>query len=216
MRLHPLQLKLLNSSDNINLEKMSLRQIGKLINEKHPQKISHHLDQLQKKGFIRIDRVSGKIIKVKRGKIVNSDLVNIPILGNANCGEALSFADEYPDGFLKISKRFISRRKNIFAIKAKGNSMNRASIKGYNIEDGDYIIVDGENRDPKNDDYILSIIDETANVKKFLVDRKKNQIALLSESTEDYPPIFIHPDDKFMINGVVKYIIKKPKVEWPN
>ena len=212
MTIHPIQQKLLKISENINLSKMSLREIAHLVEEKHPQKISHHLFQLEKKGLIKIDRRSGNIKKVKAGE--NNNLITVPILGTANCGEANIFANENLEGYLKISKKFINKDKNIFAIRAHGLSMNKANIKGFNIEDGDHVIVDGGNRNPNSGDYVLSIIDETANIKRFHIDKSKKQIALISESTENLPPIYIHPDDKYMINGVVKYVIKKPKVSW--
>lgn len=212
MTIHPIQQKLLKISENINFSEMSLREIARLVEEKHPQKISHHLAQLEKKGLIKVDRRSGNIKKIKAGK--NNNLITVPIVGSANCGEANIFAFEDIEGHLKISKKFINKNKNIFAIKAHGLSMNRANIKGFSIENGDYVIIDGENRNPNSGDYVLSIIDEMANIKRFHIDKDKKQIALISESTENLPAIYIHPDDKYMINGVVKYVIKKPKVNW--
>lgn len=212
MVIHSIQQKLLKISEDINLNKMSLREVAHLVDEKHPQKIRHHLTQLEKKGLIKIDRRSGNIERIKKGEIKNADLIMVPILGGANCGEATIFADENLEGYLKISKKFINQGRKIFAIKAHGPSMNKASIKGFNIEDGDYVVIDGENRNPNNGDYVLSIIDDAANIKRFYMDKDKKQIALLSESTENLPLIYIHPKDKYMINGVVKYVIKKPKI----
>jgi len=209
--LHPIQSKLLNIVEKINLKTNSLRQVGKLIDVDHPQKVLHHIEQLEKKGIIKIDKRNGKIKRIRKEKIQKSNFVVIPILGAANCGDANIFADEYLDGYLKISKSIINDNKNIFAIKASGNSMNKANIKEKNIEDGDYIIIDGEKRNPKSGDYVLSVIDETANIKKFFINNDET-ISLMSESTEKHPMIVIHSDDKFMINGIVENVIKKPKV----
>ena len=79
------------------------------------------------------------------------------------------------------------------------------------IEDGDYIIVDTK-KQPQSGSYVLAIIDNCANIKKLLLNSKNKIISLISESTENHPTIFIHENDKFLINGVVKYIIKKPVV----
>ncbi len=209
--LHPIQSKLLNIIEKINLKTNSLRQVGKLIDVDHPQKILHHIEQLEKKGIIKIDKRNGKIKRIRKEKIQKSNFVVIPILGAANCGDANIFADEYLDGYLKVSKSIIDDNKNIFAIKASGNSMNKADIKKKNIEDGDYVIIDGEKRNPKSGDYVLSIIDEMANIKKLFVNIDET-ISLMSESTEKHPTIIIHQDDKFMINGIVKNVIKKPKI----
>ena len=90
--------------------------------------------------------------------------------------------------------------------------MNMANIDGKSIEEGDFVIIDSENRNPKSGDYVLSIIDGCANIKRFARDRVNNCYVLLSESTKDYPPIFIDEKDfsSYMINGEVIKVIKKP------
>ena len=52
-----------------------------------------------------------------------------------------------------------------------------------------------------------------ANIKKFFLDRENRQVVLMSESTKDFPPIYIHEDDEFMVNGKVVQVIKKPRFE---
>ena len=101
----------------------------------------------------------------------------------------------------------------LIAIRASGNSMNKANIKNKNIDDGDYVIVNCKIK-PKNGDYVLAIIDDCANIKRLSINLKDKIISLISESTENHPTIFIHKDDYFMINGVVKYVMKKPKISW--
>ena len=90
------------------------------------------------------------------------------------------------------------------------------AVKGNTIEDGDFVIIDKNDKNPNNGDYVLSIIDDVANIKKFVRDRKNKQIILLSESTEDLPPIYIHPKDfsEYIIGGKVIQVIKKPNLKW--
>jgi len=215
MRLHPTQEKLLKIVSKINLEKMSLRDIGLLVDESHPQKISHHLNQLEKKGFIEIDKKTGQArlinSEIKRG---DSEIVAVPIYGGADCGEAKIFAEGNLAGYLRVSRRLIGKVKNIFAVRAQGSSMNRAKVNGaQTIEEGDYVLVDPVNKNPRNGDYVLSVIEGCANIKKFFWDKKEKQIALVSESTEDFKPIYIHADDDYMINGLVKNVIKTSSFE---
>jgi repressor LexA len=95
-------------------------------------------------------------------------------------------------------------------IKAIGNSLNRAkNVAGGPIKNGDYVIVDCNNKNPQNGDYVLSIIDEAANFKRFY--REGDMIKLVSESSEEYPPIYIHESemDEYTVNGVVVRVIKK-------
>jgi repressor LexA len=210
--MHKIQEQILKLTDSKNLGQMTLREIGEIIGEKYPQKIKHHLDQLQKKGLLKIDRKAKIISRNSRGPVGNSKLMSIPIVGAANCGPATIFANENIEGYLKISKSILRKCQNIFAIRAQGLSMNRAEINGQVIEDGDYLLVDSSQTSPSNGDIILSVIDDMANIKKYVWDEDNNQIVLVSQSTKDIPPIYIHEDDSFMINGKVIQVIKRPKI----
>lgn len=192
---------------------MTLREIGKLIEVDHPQKVKHHMKQLEKKGLLKSDGRHGIVEQVKGGLDAISNFVSIPILGTANCGPATFFADENFEGYLKVSTGIVDKKNGFFAIKASGNSMNKADIKGHSIEDGDYVIVNSEDKNPHDGDYVLSIIDDVANIKRFRIDKINNQIVLVSESATDYPPIFIHPDDEFNVSGKIAMVIKKPRFD---
>ena len=196
---------------------MSLRQIGKLIGkENSPQKVKHHLLQLEKNGLIKINRLEKEIARTKPGSIANSKLISIPILGSANCGPATIYAEQNIEGYLTISGKLLSKKKDVFAIKASGYSMNKANINGECIEDGDYVVVDPQYRSVKNGDYVLSIIDAVANIKRYFKDKDNRRIILLSESSASFSPIFIHYDDidSYLINGKIIQVIKKPKTTW--
>jgi len=212
--MHPIQQKILNFAENLNLKRDGLRQIGRLIGEPHPFKVSYHLKKLEENGFIKINKKTGAISHTENNNKIQKGLfLAIPVLGSANCGEANIFAEENLEGYIKVSKNIIKAKDGLLAIKASGNSMNKANIDGQNIEDGDYVIVDTK-KQPQTNNYVLAIIDNCANIKKLIVNSKNKIISLISESTENHPTIFIHEDDKFLINGVVKYVIKKPIINW--
>lgn len=205
--MHIVQEKLLKLIEGQDISQMTLRQIGELVGESLPQKIKHHLSQLDKKGFITID--SQKNIK-RSVPEAGSDkvLLSIPILGAASCGPATMYADSNVEGFLKISKRLVRKQSGIFAIKASGNSLNRANINGQNVESGDFLIIDRTEISPNDGDYILVVIDDMATTKKFVSDKLNERIALISESTHNYTPIFLHREDQFTICGKVIEVIK--------
>ncbi len=220
MIMHEIQVKILKLLDKKDFDGLTLREIGKKIGvEDSPQKIKHHLLQLEKKGMIFIDRVNKKIIKVGNGinKDISKNIISLPILGNASCGFATVFADENIEGYLKISKNVIGNKdvKRLFVIRAIGDSMNLANINGNNIEEGDYVVVDLSVNEPEENDYVLSTIDKCANIKRFHLDTKNKMVMLFSESTKDYPPICIHFDDfdEYYISGKVIQVIKKPKID---
>ncbi|MBP9763415.1 MAG: hypothetical protein KBD10_01555 [Candidatus Pacebacteria bacterium] len=209
--MHSLQEKILQKIGQEGLKGLTLRQIGEMIGEKFPQKIKHHLIQLEKKGLVKIDKATKTITRATSGTNKNTGLVSVPIAGTANCGPATILATENIQGYLKISKNILKKCKNIFAIRAQGLSMNKALIDGKTIEDGDYLIIDTDRKTPRNGEIVLSVIDDMANVKRYIWDEINNQVVLASDSTQSIPPIFIHEDDSFMINGTVIQVIKSPK-----
>lgn len=211
--MHLLQKGLLEFVNTHDLGTMSLRQIGELFGEKHPQKIKYHLSQLAKRGLIEINPEERTVRKVMPTTGDNSRLVNIPILGSANCGPATIFAQENIQGYLKVSSKIIKPKLGLFALKAQGDSMNKATIDGSNIEEGDYVIIDSERRAPRNRDRVLCVTGGLANIKRFVKDDLNQQVILSSESTVDFPPIVLHPDDvEFLICGTVTKVIKKPTI----
>lgn len=217
--MHNIQNKLLKLIQERNLGQLTLDQIGDLlgIRPRSPQKVKHHLGQLEKKGFIRVDKSRGTIEKTGFGSLTGflrrGKLFAIPILGAANAGPAQLLAEPNIEGYLRISSTLVGRRssKGLFALKVDGPSMNRAAIGGKKIEDGDYVIIDSEHREPKEGEIVLSVIDGMANIKKFHFDKVNRQIVLISDSTHDIPPIYIHEDDDYIVNGKVVQLIKKPK-----
>ena len=206
--MHRIQEKLLKNIEGKNLSGMTLREIGETIGESSAQKVKHHLTQLSKKGFITYDSIHREIKKAQ--SISKEGFVSLPVVGSANCGPATIFADENIVGYLKVSKKLVPRKGKLFVLRAEGSSMNRANIKnGKNIEDGDFVVVDPEQKHPEAEEYVVSVIDEVANIKKFVPDKKNHRIILKSESTKDYLPIFIHEDDKYHVSGKVIDVIKK-------
>jgi SOS-response transcriptional repressor LexA len=214
--MHTIQEKLLKISEEKNLADMSLRDIGKLIHEKSPQKIKHHLLQLEKHGLLQMDRLSKVIIRTQPYGTGRNSLMAIPIYGTANCGPATAYASQEAEGYLRVSGKLLSKKKGVFAIKASGHSMNKANINGECVEDGDYDLVDPTCTVIKNGDYVLSVIDGMANIKRYFRDLEHQRIILLSESSASISPIFIHRDDmdNYLVNGKVIQVIKKPKTAW--
>ena len=66
-------------------------------------------------------------------------------------------------------------------------------------------------RKHQKQEIILSIIEGAANIKKYVDDKKHGQIVLISESTVNYPPIYIDQNMDYLVNGVVVQVIKSPK-----
>ena len=207
------QQKILDFVMENDISKFSYREIAKRLNLSSPQIVIHHLNQLRKKGLIYQDKEKNvRVAKLKSSSVDN--FFRIPIVGAANCGPAMELAQESITGFLTISQRILNKSngKDLIAVKAVGNSLNKAKIFGDNVNDGDYLIVDCSKRQPENGEYVLSVMDSVANFKKFFKDDDSKEIRLVSESTLNIPPITLHEDDLetsgYLVNGVVIKVVK--------
>ncbi len=214
--MHQFQKKLLSLlSRNFKINyKDGVRSVGRIIGTENPQNVKYHLDQLEKQGKIFINKKTYDVILPKTLKQSMNKIFSLPIIGIASCSPSGIFADEDIEGYVKISQKAVGEKspKSLFVIRAVGDSMNQAkNVKGGTIENGDYVIVNSS-KAPKDGDYVLSIIDESANIKKLYKDRANKEIRLVSESTIDFAPIIMTEDDlreeNYFINGVVERVIK--------
>jgi SOS-response transcriptional repressor LexA len=222
--MHPLQEKLLQLSKFRDLSKLSYREIGRQLSGSddsykriNPQNIVYHIDRLIKAGTFNEDQRPQKhqISNIKNP--INSAkpairLANIPIVGSANCGPADIFADGRIEGYLKISPTKLKSKniQNLFALKASGDSMNSTNIGGDSINDGDFVIVDSTLRTPKDGERVVVVDEDLANIKRIYFDYSTQTVVLVSESTENFSPIYVDPKDNWegLISGTVIQVIK--------
>lgn len=191
---------------------MGLREIARELDVKNPQNIKFHLKKLSDAGLL--DFEMRPSVKIQTNEHSTSSLIRIPILGAVSAGPATQRAENELSGFLRISSALLKTKnyKDLFALKVAGLSMNRANVNGMPINDGDYAIVDSSKRSPKDGDYVIAVVDGLANLKRFLFDKENNQVVLMSESSEDYLPIFVHPQDnnEGLISGSVVQVVRQP------
>lgn len=214
--MHVIQEGLLRLNQDNNVMEMKLSELAQKLNVDHLQKVKHHRDQLFKKGLIKRAENPKTVTSESIG--ATSMLLKIPVLGAANAGPASIYADGTVTGYLRVSDALLPKliaRDTLYALRVVGRSMNLAKI-GLNklpAEDGDYIIADGSSYDPKSNDYVVSLIDGKANLKKLIIDNANEQIALISESTDDFPPIIIHNDDsvEYLAQSKIVHVVKPPR-----
>lgn len=209
--MHEIQKKLVALARITDLSELSYRQVGSRIGVEHPNTVSHHLKQLYKKGVL-VKNAQGNTLAVGDEQ-QTQNMLNIPIMGRANCGHATEFATDDIKGYLKVSPSTVKTKQldKIFALQAVGNSMTQADIGNLGIENGDYVLVkQAQWGDISDGDYIVSVIEGMANIKKIFVDVENHRILLNSESNEPLPPIIIAAEDLswYNINGRVVEVIK--------
>src|SRR3989338_8651411 len=99
----------------------------------------------------------------------------------------------------KVIKTIIPKKIESFSVPILGSAnagpatiFAEGKINGKNLEEGYFVLIDSEYKNPKNDDYVLSVIDGCANLKKFERDAKTGTIRLLSESKNPkHKPIYV-------------------------
>jgi len=168
-----------------------------------------HLIALEKKGFIfRTGQPRGIHMVENDDQIVYDYLVGVPILGYANAGIPMVAAEEENLGVLKIDRNMLRKKKNLFSLIIKGDSMDLAKIDGETLDDGRYIVVQ-KDAEFEDGDIVVAIIDNCATVKRFK--RAKNMIILYPDSSNPLnQPIYIDRNTEGLINGKVVKVLENP------
>ncbi len=206
--MQPIQEKLYKLIQTEDITGKSLREIGRRIGVAHPQSVKYHLRRLVDAGF-----VSTKSMSVSP-KIDQNGMVTIPVLDELNIVGQDATSIKSIKTNLRVAKtilngKVITNLKHVYAVRAFGNFMNRGNIDGTNIEDGDYVLINVAQTKPKNGDVVLSSTEGYAAVRKYLKDGL-GQVVLITESTQDYPPIYLDDHVAHCVLGRALQVIKKP------
>lgn len=157
--------------------------------------VHEHITELVDKGYLRRDerKERGLYLPAKR-----QQYIEVPLVGSIACGQPIE-AIEMPNEFIKVAREE-SLRGNIYALKAKGESMVEDGIL-----DGDIIIIKKQ-ESAENGDTVVAIIDDNqATLKKYY--QEKNQIKL-QPANPAFEPIY---RKEVEIRGVVVKIIRNLK-----
>lgn len=182
----------------------TLKELGVFLKTKKMKMASlngpvQYLKALEGKGYVqRFPRPRG--IRLLEGNIKN--FVEIPLVGNADCGEPLSFADDQVEDYINVSKKIIrGDKKDYFFVKAVGDSMDREGINN-----NDYVLA-RKTHDVENGANVLAVINGLGTIKKVRKDNDK--LVLMPSSTNPkHKPIVLHPEDDVLICGKVERVIK--------
>lgn len=165
-----------------------------------------HLMALEKKGYVYRNGKPRGIVLTDPNYVQNT--YGIPILGFANAGKPLVFAEEDVIGTLQVDKELVKNNSNTFALIVKGDSMNLKKVDRVPISDGNYAIV-RKGADFRNGDPVLAVINNAATIKSFK--KSHNSIILYPESSNPvHTPIYIRDGNDFYINGKVIAVLENP------
>ncbi len=186
-------------------EAPTLAEIQDAVGIKTKRGVAKHLDALEKKGYI---YRNGKTRGISLDTPINSGMYDIPILGYANAGQPLVYAEEEMVGSLKVDKEMLPDSKELFALIVKGDSMNKRLINNVSVADKNFVVIDKSSQF-RDGDVVLAVIDNAATLKTFK--RGSNSVILYPESSNPiHTPIYLREDSDAMINGKVVAVLENP------
>ncbi|XOB41391.1 MAG: LexA family protein [Candidatus Nealsonbacteria bacterium] len=197
--LHPTQKKLLNILIKNSDDPLTIRAMQNILDISSPSVVAHHLEQLEKKGYLKRNPYNPRDYQVLKDA-PEKKITYLNLYGLAHCGPSGSILDGNPIDRIAISTKLLTfPSSEAFMIKAKGDSMIPK------INGGDFIIVK-KNNSPDNNSIVVCINDGEVLIKKIRVEKDKNKKRyILISLNSKYPP-FLAKDD-FRIEGEVKSVI---------
>jgi repressor LexA len=193
--IHPTQLRLyaLLKEENQN-ESLSLRDIASLIGVNSPNTVEHHLQQLEKKGYIFRDKESGRIEALQEPA---TDMMYLNLYGSAQCGPDGLFAEDNIIERMALPAKQLHIKPDCFLVRAQNDSMQPM------IYDGDLVVVE-KNESPTNGSVVVLTHDDGAKIKKLFVE---NGTMVLQSLNTNYPPIVVSEPEQVYIAGTVRSVI---------
>ena len=162
--------------------------------------IQRLIDGLVERGFIEKKNNKKRAINIIEDSIPkkNSQLINLPLLGNIAAGSPIEAIENTNDN-IEVPKNLVSENKKNYVLKVNGNSMLN---KG--IVDGDKAIIEYCN-DADNGDIVVALInDNEVTLKK--LKKEKDKIHLVPEN--DNYKVQSFNSDEVKIQGKLKGIIR--------
>jgi repressor LexA len=179
----------------------TVREIANRFNISSTNGVRSILAALIKKGYINRSPRTSRGIEILHDETpaTNSSSVEIPIVGRVAAGEPI-LAVQNLEGTITIDRDFIARRKDVFALRVKGDSMINAGIF-----DGDLVFAQQQNTAERGE-IIIAKIDDEATVKYF---QPQKEWVELHAANPKYQPIIVRPERDFSIAGRVIGIMRK-------
>ncbi|MFA5113742.1 MAG: S24 family peptidase [Candidatus Margulisiibacteriota bacterium] len=193
--LHPTQEKLLKLLKQNIADPLTIRALQDELSISSPSVVYHHLQQLERKGYLRRNPANPKdyqILADSPDKIITY----LNLYGLASCGPNGSVLDGNPIDRIPISTRILGfPSTEAFMMKARGSSM------APKINDGDLIIA-RRSKKVLTGNIVVCINNSEVMIKKI---QKENGNTILVSLNPNNPP-FLAADD-FRVEGEVRSII---------
>ncbi|MGZ4054406.1 MAG: LexA family protein [Bacteroidia bacterium] len=163
---------------------------------KSPGILYHHLDQLEKKGYLKRNPNNSKDYSLMES--AEDPVTYVNNYGKAQCGPNGTFPEESPIERVPITSAFLKfPAAEAFMVVANGDSMEPK------IHEGDKVIA-RRTSDPASGDIVVCVHENEVKIKKFI---RIGYGAVLQSLNKEYPLVAINSDTDFQIVGVVKNVL---------
>lgn len=194
--LHKNQISLLKLLEQNIDNPLTIREIQFALDFSSPSVVAHHIQQLEKKGYLKRNPNNPKDYQI----FLNPEkpIVYLNQYGNAQCGPNGSILDGNPIDRIPIASKLLKFPAiEAFIVTAKGDSMEPR------IHEGDLVITQ-KKKTAHNGEIIVCVYGEEVLIKKIF--QSDAHVTLVSINGEKYPPIIVN--QYFKIEGIVRNIIK--------
>lgn len=144
-----------------------------------------------------------KYLNIFEEKIIspyNKELIAIPLVGSAPCGEPF-LGENNIEEMIMVEKSKIKHGARYFIVRAEGDSMNKAGIN-----DGDLVLCRASEKGETGDRVVVLLNGENVAIKYY--DKKDDKRILYPKSTNpEHKPII--PEEGDIVQGVVQEVINK-------
>lgn len=166
--------------------------------------VFRYLQMLQEDGAIE-RRPGAPGVKLLKPRSEGAQSRAVPIVGRVPAG-ALMLAEENIEGWIHLPKALASPASDkFFLLHVRGTSMNKATVAGGTIDDGDLILV-RQQPVAKTGDIIVGMIDGEATVKRLVI--APGYFILKPDSKVKTHRQFVVEGD-FRVAGKVTHVLKK-------
>jgi len=191
-KLNPIQEKLISILKKNFTDPLTIRELQKELGASSPSVVHHHIQQLEKKGYLRRNPSNPKDYQVLADS-PDKKITYINLYGLAHCGPKGNILDDDPVDRIPIASQILGfSSSEAFMVKAKGDSM------APKINNGDLVIA-RKAKNCENSSTVVCINKGEALIKKII--HKGKQKILVSTNTS-YEPFVV--DDDFRIVGLVR------------
>jgi len=160
--------------------------------------VHEHLSNLERKGYIRKSYNESRSIEMV-GRETATPVVELPLLGSVAAGLPIEAIED--NETLAVPPDMVSRRRDNYVLRVEGSSMIEEQIR-----DGDYIVVQAQDRAEDGQMVVALVGGEAATVKKLY--REPDGRVRLQPANPTMDPIFVEAQD-LRIQGIVVGVIRK-------